>query len=95
MSAVKPSDGVDHFISSVGISPMFAVPGRVPVHLDDSIGQARGLLWVKSLDPQARGTVLTETYARASGRLGATFVIRDSGSRNRTVMRNPLDCRSE
>jgi acetolactate synthase I/II/III large subunit len=78
---MKLSDYVIQFIESIGVRHVFMVPGGGAMHLNDSLGQSKHIVWVGNLHEQA-SAMAAETYAKATGGLGVAMVTTGPGGTN-------------
>jgi len=77
----KLSDYVIEFIARQGVKHVFLVPGGGAMHLNDSLANCAGLEYVCNLHEQA-SSIAAETYAKATGSLGAALLTTGPGCTN-------------
>ena len=78
---IKVTDYIAEFLTNAGIRHVFLVTGGGAMHLNDSLGTARGLQCVCNHHEQACA-MAAEGYYRATGRLAAVNVTSGPGGTN-------------
>ena len=78
---VKLSDWVFNFVAALGVRHVFQVTGGGAMHLNDSLGQCRGLEYVCTLHEQA-AAMAAESYAKVTNDLGVCLVTAGPGGTN-------------
>jgi acetolactate synthase-1/2/3 large subunit len=78
---IKLSDWVFQFVAGLGVKHVFEVTGGGAMHLNDSLGQCRGLEYVCTLHEQA-AAMAAESYAKVTNDLGVCLVTTGPGSTN-------------
>ncbi|MFI5312128.1 MAG: thiamine pyrophosphate-binding protein, partial [Gemmatimonadales bacterium] len=78
---VKLSDWVFQFVADLGVKHVFEVTGGGAMHLNDSLGQCKGLEYVCTLHEQA-AAMAAESYAKVADDIGVCLVTTGPGATN-------------
>src|SRR5208283_5107839 len=78
---MKLSDYVFKFIAEQGVKHVFMLPGGGAMHLVDSLGSNKNLIYICNLHEQACA-IAAEAYARVTNNLGVALVTTGPGSTN-------------
>ncbi len=78
---MKLSDYVFKFIAEQGVKHVFMLPGGGAMHLVDSLGRNKNLIYICNLHEQACA-IAAEAYARVTNNLGVALVTTGPGSTN-------------
>jgi len=81
MPKVKLSDYVFQFIAELGIRHVFTLVGGGAMHLDDSLGRCKEIVYVCNLHEQACA-IAAEAYAKVTNDLGVALVTTGPGGTN-------------
>ncbi len=78
---IKLSDWVFRFAAAEGVKHVFEVTGGGAMHLNDSLGQCKGIEYVCTLHEQA-AAMAAESYAKVTNDLGVCLVTSGPGGTN-------------
>ncbi len=78
---IKLSDYVMRYVSRLGIKHVFMLPGGGCMHLVDSLGKNKNLVFVANLHEQA-SAICADAYSQYTGNLGAALVTTGPGGTN-------------
>lgn len=77
----KLSDWLFAYLAGIGVRHVFEVTGGGAMHLNDSVGQCRGLEYVCTLHEQA-AAMAAESYAKVANDIGVCLVTTGPGATN-------------
>jgi len=78
---IKLSDYVIDFIASLDVKHVFMVPGGGCMHLVDSLGKSKELMYICNLNEQA-SSIAAEGYAEYTNNIGVALVTTGPGATN-------------